>query len=98
LRGTPIGSSPAQPSKAALKKESSIINFIRSDTFQRYSQAVDRFLGILAWLQVTHPKEFGNVVLGFRRGSRRYFGKTQSEVEQSGAGITAKVIPRSPFW
>ena len=78
--------------------DSSIIEFIRSDRFQRHRQAIDRFLTILAWLHVAHPKQFTDAALSFRRGKRLYFAKSQQEIERSGDGITAKPISQSPFW
>ncbi len=38
------------------------------------------------------------MALAFRRGTRRYFAKSEREILQSGEGITAKPIPQSPFW
>jgi negative modulator of initiation of replication len=73
-------------------------DFIRSERFRRHHQAVDKFLAVLGWLHHTHPKEFSGVALAFRRGTRRYFAKSEREILQSGDGITAKPIPQSPFW
>jgi negative modulator of initiation of replication len=75
-----------------------LVGFIRSDPFQRHHQAVNKFLLLLGWLYLNHPKEFADAALGFRRGNRRYFAKSQKEIEQSGNGIAAKAIPQSPFW
>ncbi len=73
-------------------------DFIRSERFGRHHQAVDKFLAVLGWLHHTHPKQFSEVALAFRRGTRRYFAKSEREILQSGDGITAKPIPQSPFW
>ena len=72
--------------------------FLRSDRFRRHHQAIDKFLAILGWLDHAQPKQFSEVALAFRRGSRRYFAKSEREILQSGDGITAKPIPQSPFW
>ena len=72
--------------------------FIRSERFRRHHQAVDKFLAVLGWLHHTHPKQFSEVALAFRRGTRRYFAKSEREILQSGDGITAKPIPQSSFW
>lgn len=77
---------------------STLPEFIRSERFTPHHQAVDRFLAILGWLHHTHPKQFADMALAFRRGSRRYFAKSEREILQSGDGITAKPIPKSPFW
>jgi negative regulator of replication initiation len=89
--------SPTFPSNAK-NGASPLHAFIQSEHFQRYQQAVDRYLSLLAWLHFTHAKKFVDVVLGFRRGNRLYFGTSQQEVERSGAGIAAKQIPKSPLW
>lgn len=88
---------PSQP-PVSVTKAFTLPEFIKSERFQRHRQAIDRFLAILSWLHSTHPKQFADVVLGFRRGKRLYFGRSKQEVEQSGDGITAKAIPQSPFW
>jgi negative modulator of initiation of replication len=75
-----------------------LLEFIRSDRFQRHYQAVDRYLVLLAWLQATHRDKFSEAALGFSRGNRLYFAKSEREILQSGEGITAKPIPQSPFW
>ncbi|HXC99554.1 MAG TPA: hypothetical protein VN048_09445 [Verrucomicrobiae bacterium] len=77
---------------------SPVTDFIRSERFQRYHQAVDRYLVILGWLHSAHPKQFVDATLRFHRGSRVYFAKTEKEILESGDGVSAKVIPQSPFW
>ena len=78
--------------------ESSLAAFIGSVKFQQITQAVDRFLVLLAWAYMAKPDEFARVVSEFQRGQRRYFGRSQEEIENSGEGIKAKQIPNSPFW
>lgn len=87
---TPVAAPPAVASTLA--------EFVRSDKFQRHRQAIDRFLAILCWLHAANPKQFADAALGFRRGKRLYFAKSQREIEDSGGGITAKPIPQSEFW
>jgi negative regulator of replication initiation len=77
---------------------SNLSEFLKSERFMGRHQAVDRFLAILGWLYHMHPKQFTEVALAFRRGSRRYFARSAREVLQSGDGITAKPVPNSPFW
>lgn len=84
------------PAAGALS--STLSEFISSERFTRHHQAVDKFLAILGWLHHAHPKQFADMVLAFRRGSRRYFAKSEREILQSGDGITAKPIPQSAFW
>lgn len=75
-----------------------LTEFVKSEQFQRHQQTVDRFLVILGWLHTAHPKEFVAAALGFRRGKRLYFAKSEKEILESGEGVTAKPIPQSPFW
>jgi negative modulator of initiation of replication len=84
---------PASPGIPATLPE-----FLKSERFRRHHQAVDKFLAILGWLHHTRPKQFAEVALAFRRGSRRYFAKSEREILHSGDGVTAKPIPQSPFW
>jgi negative modulator of initiation of replication len=99
-------SSPASPKQATANGTppaadalpSTLPEFIKSERFTRHHQAIDKFLAVLGWLHQAHPKQFADMVLAFRRGSRRYFAKSEREILQSGDGITAKPIPKSPFW
>ncbi len=93
LRATANGMPPASPGIPATLPE-----FLKSERFRCHHQAVDKFLAILGWLHHTRPKQFAEVALAFRRGSRRYFAKSEREILQSGDGVTAKPIPQSPFW
>src|SRR2546430_2723113 len=63
---------------------STLPEFLKSERFRRHHQAVDKFLAILGWLHYTRPKQFAEIVLAFRRGSRRYFAKSEREILQSG--------------
>jgi negative regulator of replication initiation len=77
---------------------STLLEFIRSERFQRHHQTVDRYLVILGWLHSANPKQFADAVLGIQRGRRLYFAKSEQEIVQSGDGITARPIPKSSFW
>ena len=89
----PVAQSPAVPPVAR-----NLIEFIRGEQFQRHHQTIDRFLVILSWLHARDTKRFADAALGFRRGKRLYFAKSEQGILQSGEGITAKQIPQSPFW
>lgn len=75
-----------------------LTEFIRSERFQRHHQTVDRFLILLGWLHSTHPKQFADAALGFQRGRRLYFAKSERDILENGENVTAKPIPQSPFW
>ena len=102
----PTASSPSFP--PAKRNETSqppgvpapqtLTEFLRSERFQRHHQTVDRFLVILGWLHATHPQQFADAALGFQRGKRLYFAKSEKDILESGENVTAKPIPQSPFW
>ncbi len=98
LRGKEaVASAPSNPQTTSAEI-TPLVRFVRSDLFRRSDHAVDRFLLLLGWLFLNHRNAFADAILEFRRGNRRYFAKSQKEIEQSGAGITAKAIPQTPFW
>lgn len=94
-----LTASAPSPSKTVSKPiASTLIEFLKSEQFQRCNQAIDRYLVILGWLHSTTPKQFVEAVLKFHRGSRMYFAKSEKEILESGDGVTARQIPQSPFW
>jgi negative regulator of replication initiation len=76
--------------------KNSIVSFIQSPEF-KIASGINKYLGILAWVNENRPKEFRKIE-DYRRGNREYFGKTQRQVEDSGKGIKAAQIPRSNIW
>ena len=94
----PVSVIPLVPSTQGKVPAPTLIDFLRSERFQRHSQAVDRYLVILSWLHATHLEKFVDAVLGFRRGNRVYFAKSEREILHGGEGVTAKPVPQSPFW
>lgn len=102
----PTASSPQSPAKLVDLPQSpprvpapqSLTEFIKSERFQRHHQTIDRFLIMLGWLHATHPKQFADAVLGFQRGKRLYFAKSEKDILENGENVTAKPIPQSPFW
>jgi negative regulator of replication initiation len=77
---------------------STVIEFIKSERFQRHQQAIDRYLALLGWLYAAHSKQFAEAALKFHRGSRAYFAKSEKEILEGGENVTADQIPQSPFW
>lgn len=75
----------------------SLLGFIHSKEFEAHSQAIDRYLNILSWLNTHHEEKFPNVILNFQRGGRRYFADTEDDILRAD-GVSAKPIPRSSFW
>ena len=96
--GTPQAAIATSQPPASLPMDATLVEFVRSDRFQRHNQAINRLLAILGWLSAAQPKRFADAALSFKRGKRLYFAKCRQEIEQSGDGIIAKAIPQSPLW
>ncbi len=94
----PLATPIASPQPAAPPLPPTLLQFLESERFQRHHQAVDRYLVILAWLHSAQPKQFAEAALGFQRGSRHYFARSERAILESAVGSTAKPIPQSPFW
>lgn len=89
-----VPATPAGPGQA----EDPLQKFVASSAFQAQRQSINRFLLLLWWAHAQNQEEFQRVVTDYSRGNRRYFGRSQEEVEASGVGIKAKQIPKTPFW
>jgi negative regulator of replication initiation len=89
-------SSPKLGSPAIPSVRNSIVSFVQSPEYKVLS-GINKYLAVLGWLHKHKPNEFEKVE-NFRRGNRVYFGKSQRQVEESGEGISAKLIPGSSIW
>jgi negative modulator of initiation of replication len=87
-----------EPNSNGAAEPTTLAEFLRSARFRTNHQAVDKFLAVLGWLNRVHPEQFAKAAEAFRRGSRRYFAKSEGDILQSGEGVTAKPIPQSDFW
>ncbi|MEN3158413.1 replication initiation negative regulator SeqA [Alkalimonas sp. NCh-2] len=75
----------------------SVFDRINRQDLQAESSIVGRFLLILSALAKTHPKQFAKV-LEIKGRDRQYFGRSDSELLQSGSSTNPKAIPDSDFW
>jgi len=102
ILGLPKESSKAVSFPAAAEapnnSDSTLTELVCSKMFQKYRQAIDRYLFVLAWLQKFRNEDFETVVQRFYRGNRKYFAKSEKEILDSGEGISAREIPGSEFW
>ena len=71
--------------------------FLNTPRFLVHGNVVGRFLSVLSWLYDQNPESFEKVLLLNGR-KRRYFGKSESELEESGKSVMPKQIPESPYW
>jgi len=65
--------------------------------FRAQSSVLGRFLFILGWIYRRNPNEFSKVLTISGR-SRKYFGRSSEELEQSGRSVMPQRIPDSPYW
>jgi negative modulator of initiation of replication len=71
--------------------------FLQSRQFLVHGDAVSKFLAILSWLYGQHTGSF-EALLGIEGRQRKYFGKSEKELEESGRSVMPKKIPMSPYW
>ncbi len=86
--------SPEEPSD---KREKPLGEFLKSAQFQSQRTSVGKFLSVLAFLHRENPEKFA-VVESIQGRSRKYFAKSESELESSGTSVHPKRIPDSNYW
>jgi negative regulator of replication initiation len=96
--GAPVTASEITEPSPNLATTTVLADFVRSGEFQKYYLAIDRYLAVLCRLYSIDAERFLDVALKFRRGSRLYFAMSEKEVLDSGDGVSAKRIPKSPLW
>ncbi|MCH8539031.1 MAG: replication initiation negative regulator SeqA [Alkalimonas sp.] len=74
-----------------------VFDRISRQDLQAESSIVGRFLLILSALAKTHPNQF-NAVLDIKGRDRQYFGRSETELLQSGSSTNPKAIPETEFW
>ncbi|SEA40571.1 replication initiation negative regulator SeqA [Alkalimonas amylolytica] len=89
--------SKKQPDDSKQSVTGSVFDRISRQDLQAESSIVGRFLLILSALAKTHPKQFAKV-LEIKGRDRQYFGRSDSELLQSGSSTNPKAIPDSDFW
>ncbi|MEE2001340.1 replication initiation negative regulator SeqA [Alkalimonas sp. MEB108] len=93
----PKAASKNQPDDSKQSAKGSVFDRISRQDLQAESSIVGRFLLILSALAKTHPKQFAKV-LEIKGRDRQYFGRSDSELLQSGSSTNPKAIPDSDFW
>lgn len=86
------GGSPTNSKDAA-----EVSAFLSSPTFLVHPDGIGRFLGLLGFVYKRDPNKF-DAVLNISGDSRRYFAKSQKELEDSGNSVMPRPIPGSSFW
>ena len=76
---------------------SPILEMVGSSEYWTRPTAVDQYLYILFWLYQRHRDDFPRIEK-FGSGKRVYFSKDQNRILTTGKSVTAKPIPKSPYW
>lgn len=78
-------------------KKKPLWDFLKGPQFTTERNAVGKLLALLAFLQRENPDRFASVQ-GISGRSRKYFAKSESDLEQSGNSVHPKKIPGSEYW
>lgn len=78
-------------------RKKALEEFLKGPQFQSERTAVGKFLSLLAFLHRENHDKFAGVQ-GISGRSRRYFAKSESDLEQSGTSVHPKNIPGSGYW
>lgn len=82
---------------AADPKKKALWDFLKGPQFTAERNAVGKFLSLLAFLHRENRDRFA-AVQGINGRSRKYFAKSQEDLEQSGNSVHPKRIPGSEHW
>ena len=85
------------PRNGQSQRQNAIDECLNDHRFRVERDAVGKFLYLLGWLRQRHPAEFSRV-LEIRGRSRKYFGRSENELVESGESVNPQKIPNSDFW
>ena len=90
----------AEPEGATpgVRTDQTLSDFVKYEQFQQLDRAVDRFLVLLGWLSLKHPRQFLPVALSFKGRKRCYFALSRKDILKSGKSIGVRRIPHTPYW
>jgi negative modulator of initiation of replication len=79
------------------ERKMALWEFLKGPEFKAERNAVGKFLVLLAFLHRANRDKFAGVQ-GISGRSRKYFAKSESDLEQSGTSVHPKRIPGSEYW
>jgi negative modulator of initiation of replication len=102
LLSVPQLSSPAISSRIGFKSSPSqvatpLAKFLESPEFLVQSDAIGKFLAILAWIFREDQQKF-KAVLGISGSKRRYFASNEADLEKSGNSVMPRRIPGTTYF
>ena len=77
--------------------QSEISDCFTNPAFQAQTSVIGKFLYILSYIYKRNPEHFGKI-LAISGRHRKYFTRTEKELEQSGSSVHPKQIPGTPYW
>ena len=78
-------------------RKKAVWEFLKEPQFKSERTVVGRFLSLLAFLHRENRQKF-SAVESINGRSRKYFAKSESDLEQSGNSVHPKSIPGSGYW
>ena len=78
-------------------RKKALLDFLKGPGFSAERNAVGKFLSLLDFLQRENRDKFA-AVQGISGRSRKYFAKSESDLDQSGNSVHPKKIPGSEYW
>lgn len=82
---------------SANPKKKALWDFLKGTEFTAQRNAVGKFVSLLAFLWRENRDKFA-AVEGINGRSRKYFAKSESDLDQSGNSVHPKRIPGSEYW
>lgn len=79
------------------ERKKALWEFLKGPEFKAERNAVGKFLVLLAFLHRENREKFATVQ-GIIGRSRKYFAKSESDLEQSGTSVHPKKIAGSEYW
>ena|SRR5437879_2734901 len=93
-----VGAPRTAEKSAAAARDRQLLELVASPEFRVSRNATQKFLALLAFLHRQDLAAFEERVLNIRGRSRKYFGRTKKELDDSGLRVHPRQIPGSPFW
>lgn len=73
-------------------------DFLESSKLQSNRATVQKYLAILSFVYQQKPDRFEEVEDSITGRSRKYFGTSEEELEETGKNVNPHPIPDSPYW
>jgi len=93
------GAAPGSPRQKPVPnpRDKSLRDFAESPGFLANRSVVDKFLGVLSFLQKQNPDRF-QILESMEGRKRKYIATSEQELRSSGTSVNPKRIPNTGFW